>query len=340
MASALPNLNDTLGCTFIGILFEILFYGFSCAQTQYYFHEYPKDKAYLKIFVAFLWLVDTARTALDIQYMWVFIVAGHANPAALLWVPKSFLAEFFLASLTMVVVQLYFIRSIWLFLPGIWYRWPLTITVTLLAILSFAGGTATVWKFTLDPGYAASIAAAIVTASIQTVAGFVTDVYITVCLTWILYGEADAFSSTDTLITKLVMYAIHRGVFTALLQLLHFATYIGTIQDGPNMLIWSLFHFPGSKIYVNSLLAILNVRHWLRESHWVEEVRLDSIGRLASIRCAAAERRPVGLSADGWHASLLGVPLRHSQVHGTCAPEAIEKRYRRKPGTLELHLLV
>ena len=24
MASALPNLNDTLGCTFIGILFEIL----------------------------------------------------------------------------------------------------------------------------------------------------------------------------------------------------------------------------------------------------------------------------------------------------------------------------
>lgn len=146
------------------------------------------------------------------------------------------------------------------------------------------------------------------------------------------------------------------------------------------MLIWSLFHFPGSKsayygypltpaaliryldlaVYVNSLLAMyvvsfnplrhesmliptrhrLNVRHWLRESHWVEEVRLDSIGRLASIRCAAAERRPVGLSADGWHASLLGVPLRHSQVHGTCAPEAIEKRYRRKPGTLELHLLV
>ena len=76
MASALPNLNDTLGCTFIGILFEILwvlsarllsevwvlmgprrprrscrFYGFSCAQTQYYFHEYPEDKAYLKILV-------------------------------------------------------------------------------------------------------------------------------------------------------------------------------------------------------------------------------------------------------------------------------------------------
>ena len=99
------------------------------------------------------------------------------------------------------------------------------------------------------------------------------------------------------------------------------------------MLIWSLFHFPGSKselygyplvptklirshnvnsaVYVNSLLAMyvisfspsfpstvpspthrrLNVRHWLRESHWVEEVRLDSIGRLASMRCAPAKTR-------------------------------------------------
>lgn len=43
------------------------FYGFSCAQTQYYFHEYPKDKAYLKIFVRptkpFLnyWLTYTRR---------------------------------------------------------------------------------------------------------------------------------------------------------------------------------------------------------------------------------------------------------------------------------------
>lgn len=27
------------------------FYGFSCAQTQYYFHEYPKDKTHLKTLV-------------------------------------------------------------------------------------------------------------------------------------------------------------------------------------------------------------------------------------------------------------------------------------------------
>ena len=27
------------------------FYGFSCAQTQYYFHEYPTDKVHLKILV-------------------------------------------------------------------------------------------------------------------------------------------------------------------------------------------------------------------------------------------------------------------------------------------------
>lgn len=99
----------------------------------------------------------------------------------------------------------------------------------------------------------------------------------------------------------------------ALLRLTHLQ-YIGTLRAGASELIWSLFHFPASKseslrrfmpmngltsafsiVYVNSLLALyvpvptyrapnsdqqrcrLNVRHWLRESHYAESVHLESL---------------------------------------------------------------
>ena len=70
MLSTDLNLNATLGCTFIGILFEILYavsasclnhsphfnycirlYGFSCAQTQYYYYEYWSDRLQLRALV-------------------------------------------------------------------------------------------------------------------------------------------------------------------------------------------------------------------------------------------------------------------------------------------------
>ncbi|KZT73334.1 hypothetical protein DAEQUDRAFT_721935 [Daedalea quercina L-15889] len=277
MSSTDLNLNATLGCTFIGILVEVLLYGFSCAQTQFYYHEYWTDKILIKALVAFLWILDTARTILDILYMWHYIVTNHANSSALESIPPTFTAEFFLSSVTVLVVQLYFIRAIYRFLIGKWYGMLLVGTTTILALLSFAGGCATVGEFVRNPAFDAILANSKITASIQTVTAFVADMYIAVALSVILYRKKTGFTSTDTLVSRLVAYAIHRGLFTALLQLLHFATYIGTLRFGSTELIWSLFHFPASKVYVNSLLALLNVRHWLRESYYAESFHLQSL---------------------------------------------------------------
>jgi len=32
-----------------------------------------------------------------------------------------------------------------------------------------------------------------------------------------------------------------------------------------NMVIWTVLHFPGCQIYVNSLLAVVNARHYISE---------------------------------------------------------------------------
>ncbi|KZT72865.1 hypothetical protein DAEQUDRAFT_722484 [Daedalea quercina L-15889] len=152
-------------------------------------------------------------------------------------------------------------------------QWPLTSVMVLLAMMSFVGGIVTVYRVNQNTLATAAVIDATIPASIQTVTAFVTDVYITLSLCVILWSRMTGFRRTETMISALMNYAIQRGIFTALIQLAHFTTYISTIHT--TSLYWMLWHVPGSKIYVNSLLAVINVRHQLREGPSDPEYSLD-----------------------------------------------------------------
>ncbi|KAI0962210.1 hypothetical protein AcV7_001103 [Taiwanofungus camphoratus] len=293
------HLDNTMGCVLVGVLFAVVLYGCSCAQTMFYIQEYPKDTIFLKTLVGALWLLDTSRTGLDIAFLWHYTVPHHADIAALEIFQSTFTAEFFLASLTVWIVQLYYIYTIWRLLAGRWFQLLLSTAAIALSTMSFAGGTATVYFISQNPGVTNAVIAATIPASIQTVTAFVTDAYITTCLCLILYGEGTGFKRTETLLSKLMLYAIHRGIITSVVQLCHFATYISTIHDN-GTLIWMVFHIPGSKIYVNSLLAVLNVRRRLREGgsshattdYSVDVIPLDSVGPNHSSSTRITRSRP------------------------------------------------
>ncbi|CCM03436.1 uncharacterized protein FIBRA_05569 [Fibroporia radiculosa] len=94
-----PNLglDSSMGCFFIGVLFAIMFYGFTCAQVLYYVWRYPKDQMWLKTMVAVLWLLDTATTIFDVVFIWHYVVGGHADIFTLLSLPSAGAAEYGLA---------------------------------------------------------------------------------------------------------------------------------------------------------------------------------------------------------------------------------------------------
>ncbi|PCH34188.1 hypothetical protein WOLCODRAFT_135557 [Wolfiporia cocos MD-104 SS10] len=269
MAGQDLHLGDTLGCTFIGVLFALLLYGCSCAQTLYYYQEYPKDTLFVKSLVFILWLLDTSRTSLDVAFLWVWTVTSHGDVTGLARLPNTFTAEFFLASLTVFIVQCYFIHTIWTLLEERWFQIPLTFLMVILSAVSFVGGVVTVYRINLNTVATVAVVDATIPASIQTVTAFVADMYITLSLCCILWGQRTGFKRTETLLHTLTIYAIHRGIFTGLIQLAHFTTYISTIHT--DTLYWMLWHIPGSKIYVNSLLAVLNVRHHLREAIYPDQ---------------------------------------------------------------------
>ncbi|KZT63259.1 hypothetical protein DAEQUDRAFT_770768 [Daedalea quercina L-15889] len=164
--------------------------------------------------VAFLWLLDTARTFCNLQFIWFYLVDNHANLDGLAEFTGSFVAEAFLATLIILIVQL-----------------------------------------SVDKNITSGLVRAEVPASVQTVTSFAADVFIAVALSVVLHDKRTAFAGTSSLITKLVMYVLNRGILTALIQLVEFTTYI-SLKSGPNKLVFIVFYFPGTKIYTNSVLAM------------------------------------------------------------------------------------
>ncbi|OBZ70353.1 hypothetical protein A0H81_09823 [Grifola frondosa] len=103
----------------------------------------------------------------------------------------------------------------------------------------------------------------------------VTDVYISVSLCLILRGQQTGFKETNSLLTKLTVYAINRGMLTSTVQFLHLLTYLVTLHKVE--FIWMIFHVPGSKVYANSLIAVLNVRQHLRRGGFISNPQLSGI---------------------------------------------------------------
>lgn len=219
------NLNDTMGCTLIGVLFATLFYGFSCAQTMFYFYTYRKDKLRLKILVAFLWLLGTARAIVDAAYIWYFLVLNHATLEGLEKNPTQYgITEYLFAALMIVIVQLFYVHSIWIFLEGKWFRMPVTLTIVFLSLFSFGNGLAMLIELARHPAVKSALTFTILPGTMQPASAFLTDLYIATSLSVILKQQKTGLKGTDYLLSKLALYAIHRGIFTAVFELLELLT--------------------------------------------------------------------------------------------------------------------
>ncbi|OBZ76281.1 hypothetical protein A0H81_03456 [Grifola frondosa] len=76
-------------------------------------------------------------------------------------------------------------------------------------------------------------------------------------------GAGATYELTNRLLNTLIVYSMNRGILTLAMPLCSFVLYVATINRAD--LIWVIFHMSGDKIYINSLLAVLNVRRHLRE---------------------------------------------------------------------------
>lgn len=256
------DLNYWIGFFLSAVIFSIFFYGISIAQTLYYYRHYPEDSRLLKAYVLGLLMLDFGRTVLDVAIIWFWTIEHHGDVGFLLICPPSFATEFLFSKLTIIAVQGFFINTIWRLLAGNRYRHVFTLLGVVLALLGFSCGIAQTANM-YDETYAYTIIPNnLVSGVLGLGASFVADIYITVALCMVLHEHKTGLARTENMISSLMTFAVTRGIVTALFQLASCISYGAAVHS--EAVPWALTIIPGNSIYVNSMLASLNIRQHVR----------------------------------------------------------------------------
>ncbi|PCH40781.1 hypothetical protein WOLCODRAFT_143220 [Wolfiporia cocos MD-104 SS10] len=283
--------DEVLGPGLIGLIFGIVLYGVTCAQVTYYCARYcarhRDELGHVKRLVAILWVLDTATTTAAIVAGWDYLVTMHASASATTILVRAVAIEYlfgvctdlrdrtakcidltFVQAIVTLIAQCCYMYSICRLTMRKWYCIPLTITMLMSALTSCACGIASAYIGFSDHEMPGIFVKTKTTAVLQILAATVTDLYITISLTLILRGHRTGFRNTEAMINKLTVYIINRGILTTLIPI---GQTIAYTTAPVQVTAWAAFHVPGSKVYVNSLIAMINARGSINQRQTVED---------------------------------------------------------------------
>lgn len=266
------NLSDTFGVVFWAFVVATVLFGVSVVQGYFYF-MHNNDTRQLRIFVACMLVLDFATTALSSQSLHYYLVVNFGNPLALTKMTKPYIAEYALTAVVTLGSQLFYASRIHLAnKQSRHYVIPFIICVMALVAFGLAVG-ATVEIFLIDRLITGLEGDAMrVLAGLNTSFAALCDIIATISMCkFLATGWQSPFKQTRNIIHFLLFFTINRGVFVAVAQLGFLTTYLAA----PSKIYWMPFHLSISKLHVNTLLAMLNARHKLRQKTEISEIRLS-----------------------------------------------------------------
>ncbi|PBL04031.1 hypothetical protein ARMGADRAFT_1056980 [Armillaria gallica] len=276
----LPAFDNTLGALYVGSNLATALYGVICVQTFLYItsNRSRSDGWPMKLLVFILFSrthlncsgLDTAHQCLMLAGMYRFLVTDYANPAALPAGGSSSgealtsYDEGIVAMCSILLVQLFFCWRIWTFSASslhLLVRIAIMALAISLAFLNSASSialsifgyrhrllTVNTPEFTLSWKLSAS-------------SGIAFDVIMTVAMTLSLYRCRSGMKRSNHVIAILILFTVNTNLVTTMLSISSLVTYLVL----PNATIYGGIAFLISKSYLNSFLAILNSREFLRE---------------------------------------------------------------------------
>ncbi|KAI0694309.1 hypothetical protein C8T65DRAFT_666988 [Cerioporus squamosus] len=251
-----PSLDNTFGAVLVGTILGAVLYGLTSHQTYRYYRLYPTDPLILKLMVAGIWLLDTFHTVLSMHVCYFYLVSNYFNPERLLSGVWSMRLTIITTGVVIAITHIFFARRI--FLIG-------NRNIYLMIVMAILLVTETCFCLaaTIETFIAVTFAAYtdrfkwIIPCSLGT--AVVIDTVTTSTLTYYLHGCRTGFRKTDSLIDTLIVYTINTGLLNGILN---FAAMLAATLS-PKTLIYYGIDIASSKMYANSLLAVLNARRSL-----------------------------------------------------------------------------
>ncbi|KAF8871771.1 hypothetical protein BD779DRAFT_440010 [Infundibulicybe gibba] len=258
--SARINLDRTLGVAFLGNIVAAVtrLYGIICIQAFIFLKRGSwKDIRPYCLTISVLWIMDTANLALTTHALYYYMISNYGDARALASPTWSLLAQLYMTCVSNLVVRYIFGRRAWS-MTG--QRILLTICILVPSLITFATGFAfgcIEWKIRKFTHF--SNVSYLLYLSFGS--GFVADGIIAVTLCAALWRSRTGFPRTDSILKTLMLYTINTGLLTSFCTLACFVAYAARPQE----FIFLAFYCILSKMYLNSLLAILNGQNHLHE---------------------------------------------------------------------------
>ncbi|KAL1937273.1 hypothetical protein VTO73DRAFT_13882 [Trametes versicolor] len=237
-----PDIRPTAGAGLIGVYISVAMYGWTLFQmAHYYQRSWRTDTLWLKVYVFYIWAVETLHT-----YLISWAVTTRVDDIVT-----------GVTGLIMLSIHLFYVRRLWILSE---HNILLVGIVTLLAFAHFALEIAVV-VLTIEfpsfdqfhkttPFYTGSLAIAAAD-----------DIIIAASLCYFLYTRRTGIRSTDTLVNRIITYSIMTGAVTSVVDI---AILICFVAMPDNLVYLALFDFLPI-LYVTSLLAMLNAREHLQK---------------------------------------------------------------------------
>ncbi|EGN96186.1 hypothetical protein SERLA73DRAFT_162091 [Serpula lacrymans var. lacrymans S7.3] len=267
------NVPLFFGAMYWGFIFSTALVGISIVQGYIYFTNNSRDPWTIKALVILLLILDPAGSVLIGETMYFYFLVNFGNVMAFARIPTSWCVETFVTAFVTCVTQLYFATRLYkiykqsLVLPRYSAVWLVPAVVAFFAVFGLASGTLrAVWLVIWTTQRFSSTPVQVAVGAEEGCA-VVADLITTIALCHILSpARTGVRRSGSSRIKTLFIFLVNRGILVTFVQLGMLIAYLCAATD----LYWMPFHLCKSKLYTNTLLAMLNSREsgrtWLNNT--------------------------------------------------------------------------
>ncbi|SJL06551.1 uncharacterized protein ARMOST_09892 [Armillaria ostoyae] len=252
------NVSEIVDGLYYGYALSTAMFGITIVQAWNYFNA-NADGWLMRSLVAFLVAMDAAVTGVNTQILHHYLVDNFGNTDQMQIIIYSFDAEVMMTAVVVLIVELFFVVRIYKLNSK---NWLVPAVITVLAVGSFGSCTAfVVAQIQDDSTVGLSKKDRVGTISAFNGSAALADILITVALSCNLSQSRSGIPRTNNVIQKMLTYTINRGVLVTVTQTLTLIMY--SVEQ--TNLHWMPTHLSINKVYVITMLAILNTRPALRE---------------------------------------------------------------------------
>ncbi|KAJ7744758.1 hypothetical protein DFH07DRAFT_963603 [Mycena maculata] len=257
----LPNVQLSYGPMLIDVFANMILYGVLVGQMLTYHEGCRKDPKWLRLFVLFLLVIETANTVLDMVMIYqplileygqkpVFFPTVFMARKIILYDPDSSIyllpPEPLSVVLVSMPVQIFFGWRIYQLTACLW----IPFVVFVFAMASFAGGLWTSIRICILKHIADKILLHN-SKLLWLLSACGADIIITVSLVITLRGKKTGLPDADTIVDKVIRATIQTGMIT------YVSAFLPPTQRDAINFTWDIAL---SKLYTNCLMSTLNAR--------------------------------------------------------------------------------